>query len=538
MSDQISPISNEKFAETLIQNVQKFNDLRQTFPTHKIEFIDLDFTHENFEGANFENITFIEVDLRQSNLAKTNLKNSQFKSSNLTRVDLFNSTLENAKLIDSTLSTSNLLNVNLSNGEIIDTYLFGVNFKNANLSNVKLKNAHISDLNLENTNLQRADLSNSELMRVNLKNAALVDANLFGSNLSDSQLDYSNLYRANFENANLQGAKIQFAHLSEANFTNANLNWVDMSESEGHCINFNAASLYEANLRNVNFNASNFNKANLKKAHLRDANLNNSNISNADFTWTNLRSSKIQDAIIYNTNMSRANMSWAELQGTKFNETDFTYSLFVESDINKTVFENCTIYGISAWDLKGSPKKISNLTITKPHEPKITIDSLEFAQFMYFLINNKDIHKILSGIKSKIVLIMGHYSNNNSDIIDVIFTQLKNFNKVPVLLDFDKPLKKEFFPTLRVLAQLSQFIIADISDVKGVGPALSMFLPQLSSVPIIIIKNKNTEKDSILEKVFDSYSNISPIVYFNDKFEINEVFKNKIIYPAESSNQS
>jgi hypothetical protein len=44
-------------------------------------------------------------------------------------------------------------------------------------------------------------------------------------------------------------------------------------------------------------------------------------------------------------------------------------------------------YGISAWDVKLEGAKQENLIITR-HQPKITVDNVEIAQFNYLLLEN------------------------------------------------------------------------------------------------------------------------------------------------------
>jgi len=55
----------------------------------------------------------------------------------------------------------------------------------------------------------------------------------------------------------------------------------------------------------------------------------------------------------------------------------------VRTPVENTTFTGCLIYGISTWDLQGEPKDQSNLVISFKGEPKITVDTIEVAQFIY-----------------------------------------------------------------------------------------------------------------------------------------------------------
>ena len=47
-----------------------------------------------------------------------------------------------------------------------------------------------------------------------------------------------------------------------------------------------------------------------------------------------------------------------------------------------------------------------NLIITPHGEPAITVDNLEVAQFIYLLLNNESVRRVIDTITSKVVLIL------------------------------------------------------------------------------------------------------------------------------------
>jgi hypothetical protein len=61
---------------------------------------------------------------------------------------------------------------------------------------------------------------------------------------------------------------------------------------------------------------------------------------------------------------------------------------------------------MSAWAVASSGAIESDLIITPPDEPTITVDSLEAAQFVYLLLSSAKIRRTLDTIRAKIVLIL------------------------------------------------------------------------------------------------------------------------------------
>jgi hypothetical protein len=59
------------------------------------------------------------------------------------------------------------------------------------------------------------------------------------------------------------------------------------------------------------------------------------------------------------------------------------------------------VYGISVWGLQGTPSGQSNLIVSRQSEPRITVDNLEVAQFVYLLLNNEKIRDVINTIGKK-----------------------------------------------------------------------------------------------------------------------------------------
>ncbi len=241
----------------------------------------------------------------------------------------------------------------------------------------------------------RPDFSKADLGNNNLIGADLSGADLFKADLNRADLSEANLSKAELSHANLNVAHFFKANLSGANFTRADLSMADLSVT------------------------------NLSKADLSMTNLYEANLSKADLSMAELLSADLSDANLSGANLSGASLSFATLSGTNFENADLT---------------DCNIFAISAWNLKINEKtKQSNLRISRLDEPSIMVDDLEVAQFISLLLHNEKIRHVIDTITSKIVLILGRFSDERKAVLDAIRDELRKRDYLPILFDFDKP---------------------------------------------------------------------------------------------------
>lgn len=353
--------------------------------------------------------------------------------------------------------------------------------------------ANLTKANLREANLAGANLRGAHLMTANLQAAVLSGANLMWANFSDAILQ-----KANLTGAKLLKASFIEAYLSKADFTGADLTQVTLVK----------ASLAEANLSRVNATMANFGGAGLFMASLRHANLAGAYLS----------------AGLRRTDFTRANLKEANLEGAHLVETDFT-----GADLT-----GCRVYGISAWDLKLDGTKQNNLIIRPPRdEPGITVDNLEVAQFIYLLLNNERIRHVIDTITSKVVLILGRFEPpERKAVLDAIREELRQRDYTPVLFDFKKPAGKSLTGTIKTLANMARFVIADLTDPSSIAHELAMVVPT-TRVPIQPILLEGEREYAMLVDlkadyrwVLETYSYASPERLIADL--------SKVIGPAEA----
>src|SRR5206468_5492377 len=124
----------------------------------------------------------------------------------------------------------------------------------------------------------------------------------------------------------------------------------------------------------------------------------------------------------------------------------------------------CSVYGVSAWDVRLEGAIQSNLVITPEGEPAIQVDNLQVAQFIYLLLNNENIRHVIDTITSKVVLILGRFTPERKAVLDAIRDRLRQHDLLPVLFDFQKPDSRDFTETVSTLAHMARFVIADMTE--------------------------------------------------------------------------
>jgi uncharacterized protein YjbI with pentapeptide repeats len=355
--------------------------------------------------------------------------------------------------------------------------------------------AHLVAADLSGADLNGADLIEANLTGAYLVAADLSGADLFGTNFTEAKLrgaDLSGAYliRADLIRADLSGTKLSGAHLSGANLSRAKLRGADLS----------GADLSEPSLSGVRF-----------IPYLNKLTLNNG----ADFSGVDPAEFRPSGADFL-TLRGQYHLSGANLNEADLRDADLT---------------GCRIYGVSAWGLKLENAKQENLIITPKSEPEITVDNIEVAQFIYLLLHNEKIRNVIDSITSKVVLILGRFTDERKAVLDALRKALRNVDYLPILFDFAVPATRDITETVSLLARMARFIIADLTDPSSIPKELEAIVPNLA-VPVQPLL-EGSSRPYAMFKDYWKYDWVLPVYRYEGVDPLLLTLADKVIAPAE-----
>jgi uncharacterized protein YjbI with pentapeptide repeats len=369
------------------------------------------------------------------------------------------------------------------------------------------------------------NLSGVDLSGANLVNADLGGAHLGGSNLGEASLETANLGHAYLREANLGGAYLFRANLGEAYLEDANLGGAYLRRSNLGGANLSDANLVRADLSEANFGGAFLRGANLSGANLVGASLSGANLGAANLSGANLSGANLGGASLSGANLTKADLTKADLSG----------AAFIDTNLVDAILTGCRIYGISAWNVKLSEDtKQRDLVITAPREPEVTVDNIEVAQFVYLLLHNGKIRDVIDTIGRKGVLLLGRFTEGRIAVLERLRQELRKRGYLPIVFNFDKPETKDFTETVRLLAGLSKFVIADVTNPKSAPLELQATVPEIM-VPFQPIIEKGQEPFAMLTDLWIKHRDwVFDPIHYSSVDALVASFDKEIIAPAEA----
>jgi Pentapeptide repeats (8 copies) len=315
----------------------------------------------------------------------------------------------------------------------------------------------------------------------------------------------------------LSQAYLSGAYLREAKLGGADLSQAHLNEAYLPGAGLSQAKLSLANLHKANLLGADLSEANLSRTYLAEAKL-----GEADLSRANLANVNLATAYLYEANLSEANLADANLSG----------SAWVNSDLTGATLTDCSIYGISAWNLKLDGAKQQNLNISEYGEPAVMVDNLEVAQFVYLLLNNEKIRDVIDTIGEKGVLILGRFTEERKRVLDAIRDRLRELGFVPMMFDFERPSQQDFDETIKTLAGLSRFIIADITNPKSNPLELQAIMPNYM-VPFVPIIQEDEEPFAMFQGLQHKYGEwVLDVLEYDSAANLLEVLDEAVVSPA------
>jgi uncharacterized protein YjbI with pentapeptide repeats len=360
----------------------------------------------------------------------------------------------------------------------------------------------------------------------------LSGANLSGADLTGANLSETDLLRANLSEANLNRANLTKANLTRLSIADEDLFKVDLLEANLSEANL-LRDLLRANPFRANLFRANLSEATLFQANLMGANLREANLSRAILVGAALVGADLTGAILIKANLMAAVLSLADLTGADLTGARLVAAQLIETNLVDATLTNCIIYGISAWNVKPNEHtKQHGLVITPNNEPAITVDDLEVAQFVYLLLHNAKIRDVIDTVTSKVVLILGRFTEERKAVLDAIREALRKSNYVPILFDFAVPARRDVTETVSLLARMARFIIADLTDPSSIPKELEAIVPQVA-VPVQPLLEGASHPYAMFTDYW-KYDWVLPVYQYEGLDQLLTALAEKVIGPAEA----
>ena len=173
------------------------------------------------------------------------------------------------------------------------------------------------------------------------------------------------------------------------------------------------------------------------------------------------------------------------------------------------------------------------MIITRGDEPEITVDNIEVAQFVYLLLHNEKIRDVIDTVGKKGVLLLGRFTKGRIAVLERLRAELRERGYLPIVFNFDKPETKDFTETVRLLAGLSHFVIADVTNPKSAPLELQATVPEIM-VPFLPIIEEGEKPFSMLGDLWIKHRDwVFEPLHYSSLDALVGALDQEIIGPAE-----
>jgi uncharacterized protein YjbI with pentapeptide repeats len=340
-------------------------------------------------------------------------------------------------------------------------------------------------------------------------------------------------------------------HLKGANLNKRHSN-IDLSDVD-LCEHYMFDGLYgRRDLKGINLRDANLVNVVIRKADLHGADLRHASLSGADLRGTDLSHADLSESFIHHADLSEVNLSHANLKNAILWETnlshadlsgaDLTHSnlaraILIGTKVDRAKLSGSRIYGINVWDLEGEFAEQKDLIISKTDIPGVTVDNIKVAQFIYQILNNAEIRGVIDTLTSRSVLILGRFAiAERKAILESLRNKLREYGLLPIVFDFERPIDQDFTETIKTLAGLSYFVIADITNPKSSPLELHATVPDYQ-IPFVPIIQEGERPFAMMVDLQKKYNWVLNTVSYDSQETLMKVLKPLIIDPAMKKRQ-
>ena len=296
----------------------------------------------------------------------------------------------------------------------------------------------------------------------------------------------------------LSGADLGLCVLGRCKMRGAVMNGVNMEGSFFKSADFRDSQLRGARLARTLWLGADLVRADLRGADLRGASFEAARLDGALFD------ARTQAA---GASFLGASLSGAQLAGVDLSGCDLRGTSLVGADLRGASLVGARVYGCAAWDLVLDDDEAvrarlhADLSIDPAGASLPSAPNLELAQFVSLLLNNPKLRDVIDTVSQRGVLLLGRFTPERKAVLDALRDALRERGLYPMLFDFPPPGARDERETVKVLAGLSAFVIADVSDASSVPLELETLVTDYL-IPFVIVKQKERGDFAMLNTLY------------------------------------
>lgn len=275
----------------------------------------------------------------------------------------------------------------------------------------------------------------------------------------------------------------------------------------------------------------------LKGVQAESASLRGAHLPQARLMQADLRRAHLEGAQLPGADLSGANLAGAYLQGANLQGARLLHANLVGADLRGANLAGCQVYGASVWDAQVDADDAASrvlqrdLVVTPEDQAPVTVDRIEVAQFIYLLLSNPRIRDVIDTVCDKAVLILGRFSAERLAVLHALRDALRQRGFVPIVFDFDKPRSQDVTETIKTLAGLSRFIVADMSNPRSNPLELQATVPDYM-VPMVPLLAEGETPFAMFKDLRHKYNWVLDPLEYASTEDLLEVLDEAIIAPA------
>lgn len=128
-------------------------------------------------------------------------------------------------------------------------------------------------------------------------------------------------------------------------------------------------------------------------------------------------------------------------------------------------------------------------------------------------------------------MILGRFTPERKEVLDALRQKLRELNFVPMMFDFEGAKTKDFTETVKILAGMSRFIIADITNPNSIPLELQSTVPDYM-VPFVPIIQDGEQGFSMFKNLQNKYDWVIDVLEYADSEQLIAVVEQAIVRPA------